>query len=102
MRQTPPFEETSLESQKGREILKTAGNKQASVAKRSGGREIVAAVIDSGYDVDSYGSKRLTEGIDLTNAGSISDDNGHGTEMATTLRDPGPRRVSAPMKLTSF
>ena len=95
-----PFEETSLESQKGREILKTAGNKQASVAKRSGGREIVAAVIDSGYDVDSYGGKRLTEGIDLTNAGSISDDNGHGTEMANLILEHTPESVNVmPVKV---
>lgn len=64
------------------------------------GRDILVAVIDSGYDIDSYGDARLSEGTDLTGSGGIRDDNGHGTAMANIILEHTPENVKVmPVKV---
>lgn len=43
------------------------------------------AVIDTGYDVDSYGKERIAGGADYTGGMDIQDKNGHGTAMANII-----------------
>lgn len=43
------------------------------------------AVIDTGYDVDSYGKERIAGGADYTGGMDIRDKNGHGTALANII-----------------
>lgn len=63
--------------------------------KAAGGRTVCVAVLDTGYDSDSYGTERLISGRDAEAAGTIQDENGHGTVMANIILNytPGCVRV---------
>lgn len=87
----------------GRKLEKSAGpgaGKPSAASKEEGktepeesGRDIRVAVIDSGYDLRSYGDGRLADGCDLTGSGSIQDENGHGTAMANLILEHAPDNV---------
>lgn len=56
----------------------------------SNNRDIIAAVLDTGYDVKSGKKDRITKGVDLTGKDSVTDKNGHGTAMANTILNHTP------------
>lgn len=89
-----PYNGTAEESSSagGGEQLPAALEEQE--AKTKDGRDVLVAVIDSGYDLKSYGSERLVDGTDLTDSGSIQDDNGHGTAMANIILEHAPGSVT--------
>lgn len=84
--------ETDAEKSAG----KTEGNTELlsgafeEAAKHSGEKEVVAAVLDTGYDIKSYGENRIKDGVDLISSGGISDENGHGTAMANLILSHTP------------
>lgn len=65
-----------------------------------GKRDVLVAVLDTGWDEKSYGSKRLTEGTDLTGADTVMDENGHGTAMTNIILTHTPDCVKVmPVKV---
>lgn len=62
----------------------TADN-HAKTAKLPESRDIVIAVLDSGYDIKGCGMERIVNGTDVTGKGDIQDENGHGTAMANII-----------------
>lgn len=60
----------------------------------SGEGEVRVAVIDTGYDVKSYGNSRLADAVDMTGSGTIQDEHGHGTAMANLILENAPDGVS--------
>ncbi len=53
--------------------------------KPSDETNVLVAVIDTGYDINWYGQERIVDARDLTDSGTIQDENGHGTEMANNI-----------------
>ena len=56
----------------------------------SNSRDIIVAVLDTGYDEKSGKKDRITKGVDLTGGDSVTDENGHGTAMANTILNHTP------------
>lgn len=54
---------------------------------------VVVAVLDTGYDINSYGEKELVSATDMTASGFIQDENGHGTAMANIILKNTQNRV---------
>ncbi len=54
------------------------------------GRDVIAAVLDTGYDVHGNGTERIMQGVDLTGMDTAADENGHGTAMANIILDHTP------------
>lgn len=61
--------------------------------KMSGERNICVAVLDTGYDINCYGEKRIVSAVDLTASQTVQDENGHGTAMANIILEHTPDNV---------
>lgn len=96
-----PFEETSKDDIKTTDTAVTAGISKREPHTVSGRQEVLVAVLDSGYDIEHCGQKRLAKGTDLTDSGSVLDHNGHGTAMANIILEHTPENVKVmPIKVT--
>lgn len=56
----------------------------------SNSRDIIAAVLDTGYDEKGGKRDRIAEGMDLTGEDGVLDENGHGTAMTNLILDHTP------------
>lgn len=67
---------------------------------RTTSKDIIVAVVDSGYDMESDTTK-VVEGADMTGSGSIKDENGHGTKMSKIITENSSDCVKTmPVKVT--
>lgn len=64
------------------------------------GSTILAAVLDTGYDMTGNHEPRVLEGLDLTGTGAVQDENGHGSAMANLILEHTPDSVNVlPVKI---
>lgn len=68
----------------------TNSNKLNNEGNPSNSRDIIVAVLDTGYDEKSGKKGRVTKGVDLTGGDLVMDENGHGTAMANTILNHTP------------
>lgn len=78
----------------------TAPEETAAGRQEKKGGSICAAVLDTGYDIRTYGTGRITGGTDITGAGTVQDANGHGTAMGNLILDHTPDNITVmPVKV---
>ncbi len=94
-----PYEDSLVNQTKG--MADSAQISKRKLYTVSGGQEILVAVLDSGYDINSYGKERLVKETDLTGSDAVQDVNGHGTAMANIILEHTPQNVNVmPVKVT--